>query len=250
MSKEHGLGNALYVEGRDLSGETQTWGLSGSKSMQNATTLRQLAFDRLGLLSDGSFNYETLFDPAVGKSHTYLATLPVTPALVTVCHRETLGAPTWSMYCNQINYDPTEQQDKSLLFKVDGQGTKGTFWDPGVLVTPGMRTDVTATNGLSVDLGVAAHAFGLQAYLHVFAFVGTTCTIKLQGSSDNAVGDPFADITGGGFTAVTGGAPLSERITTARNLVLERYIRVITTGTFTSITFAVSVVVNDVNVVV
>jgi hypothetical protein len=249
MGKETGIGNACYVEGRDLSGETQSFTLGGQKNMQNSTTIRQPAMDRLGLRPDGSFSYETLFDPAVGHAHAYLSTLPTTDALTMVAHRETLGAPAWNMYVKQINYDPNVQADGSLLFKVDGQSSKGTFWDPGNLLTAGMRTDTAATNGLSYDL-LAAKAFGLQAYLHVFAFTGTTCTIKLQGSSDNAVGDPFADITGGGFTAVTGGAPFGERITTARNLAVERYIRVITTGTFTSITFAVAVVVNDVNVLV
>lgn len=249
MSKEHGIGNALYVEGRDLSGETQTWSISGQKNMQNVTTIRQPAYDRLALLPDGAFSYETLLDPAVGKSHAYLSTLPTTDALTLLAHRESIGAPAWNMYCKQINYDPTRGNDASLLFKVDGQSSKGTFWDVGNLLTAGMRVDTAATNGVSYNLG-APKAFGLQAYLHVFAFTGTTCTVKLQGSSDNGAGDAFADIVGGGFTAVTGGAPFGERITTARNLAVEQYIRVITTGTFTSITFAVSVVVNDINVVV
>ncbi|WP_372352624.1 hypothetical protein [Streptomyces sp. KL116D] len=86
--------------------------------------------------------------------------------------------------------------------------------------------------------------FGLQAYLHVFAFTGTSVTVKLQESSDNGVGDPWADVTGGAFTAAT--AIGAQRIETARGLTVKRYLRAVSTGTFTSATFAVSVNRNDV----
>jgi len=247
--KDHGIGNALYVEGHDLSGETQTWTISGQKKMQNVTNIRQAAFDRLALIPDGSFNYESLFDPAVGHSHAYLSTLPTTDALTLLAHRETIGAPAWNMYCKQIDYNPSRNTDGALLFKVAGQSSKGTFWDVGNMLTNGMRVDVAATNGASFNFG-AANAFGLQAYLHVFAFTGTTCTVKLQHSSDNGGTDPFADIAGGAFTAITGGAPYGERLTTARNLAVKQYLRVVTTGTITSVTFAVAAVVNTINVAV
>src|SRR5262245_51542877 len=152
--------------------------------MQDVTNIRQLAHDRLGLLPDGAISYQSILDPDPGLSHAYLSTLPTTDSLITLCHRETLGAVHWSMYNKQINYDPTRPNDASLLFKVDGQSSKGTFWDSGLLLTAGKRTDTSATNGASVDFG-QANLFGLQAYLHVFAFTGTNCTITIQSSSDN-----------------------------------------------------------------
>jgi hypothetical protein len=95
-----------------------------------------------------------------------------------------------------------------------------------------------------VDFG-AESDFGLQAYLHVFAFTGTDVTIKLQESSDNS-GDAYADVVGGGFTAVAS-APTSERIATAVDLTVEQYLKVttVTTGGFTSCAFAVMVVRNE-----
>lgn len=246
MGKETGIGNALYVSGRDLSGETQTWNLSQTKGMQNATTLRQRAFDRLGLLADSAFSYETLFDPDADHAHEYLSTLPTTDELAMLCHRETLGSVFWSAFQKQINYDGTRGADASLLFKVDAQGSKGTFWDSGYLLTAGMRTDEAATNGASLD-GGAAKNFGLQAYLQVFEHTGDPATVKLQSSSDNGGADAWADVTGGAFAAVSSEG-YGERIYTARDQTIERYLRVITTGTFTSITFAVGVVVNDTEV--
>lgn len=248
MAKATGLGNALYIAGHDISGETQSWNVSSAKGMQNATTLRHLAFDRLGLIADSVFSYETLLDPALGGTHEYLASMPSTDELVSVCHRETIGAPHWSAFQKQINYDPARANDGSLLVKVDGQGSKGTFWDSGVLLTAGKRTDSAATNGASWDGGVAK-AFGLQAYLHVFEHTGDPATIKLQSSSDDGGADAWVDVTAGGFGAVSSEG-YGERISTARNAAIERYLRVVTTGTFTSITFAVAVVVNDTTVVI
>jgi hypothetical protein len=86
----------------------------------------------------------------------------------------------------------------------------------------------------------------LQAYLQVFSFTGTSVTVKIQESSDNAVGDAFADVVGGTFTAATGRT--AERIATAA-INVERYLRVVTTGTFSSAVFAVTAIRNDTSVV-
>lgn len=79
--------------------------------------------------------------------------------------------------------------------------------------------------------------FGGQAYLQVFSFTGTDATVKLQHSHDNST---FADITGGGFTAVTS-APTTQRIATTAALEIRRYVRAVTTtsGGFTSLVFNV-----------
>jgi hypothetical protein len=118
----------------------------------------------------------------------------------------------------------------------------GTGLEWGRLLTAGKDTVTGTANGTGVD-GAAASAFGLQAYLHVFAFTGTDATIKLQESSDDAVGDPYADVVGSTFTVVTAG-PTSERVITAGNLTVERYLRYRVTGTFSNLVFAVVAVRN------
>lgn len=87
--------------------------------------------------------------------------------------------------------------------------------------------------------------YGMQAYLQVTSFTGTDVTIKIQSSADNGSTDAFADVTGGGFTAVTTG-PQVQRIATSATLEIERYLRVVTTtsGGFTSLTFNVVVCPN------
>jgi hypothetical protein len=150
------------------------------------------------------------------------------------------------MIAKQINYDPTRGQDGQLTFKVDALANGfGLEW--GVQLTAGQRTDGSATNGASVDLLTASPgAFGLQAYLQVFSFTGTSVTVKLQESSDNNVGDPWADVVGGAFTAATGRT--TQRIATAA-INVERYLRVVTTGTFSNAVFAVMATRNGTAVV-
>jgi len=83
---------------------------------------------------------------------------------------------------------------------------------------------------------------GLVAYLQVFSFSGTSVTATIQESSNNGAGDAFAAVTGGAFTAVSA-APATQRIATATNLAVERYLRVALTGTYSSAVLAIVVIV-------
>jgi hypothetical protein len=129
-----------------------------------------------------------------------------------------------------------------LTFGVSAQSNGfGLEW--GQQLTAGMRTDSAATNGTGLDTTASA-SFGGQAYLQVASFTGTDVTVKIQDSADNVT---FADVAGFNFTQITGGAPLSERIALANTATLRRYLRAstVTTGGFTSLTFAVNVVKNE-----
>ncbi len=91
-------------------------------------------------------------------------------------------------------------------------------------------------------------AFGFQAYLQVFSFAGTDATITIQDSSDNAT---FANVTNGGFTQITA-APTTQRIATANNATIGRYLRaqVTTSAGYTSLAFVLQVSRNPIASVV
>lgn len=240
MAKESGLGANFYVDEVDLSGDTGSLSnISKRTSPLVLTGIDKYAFERKAGKLDAQLSWQSYFNP--DTAHPALADGTFRDDRIgSYFHRPTLGIPVAAMVAKQTTYAPTRGNDGSLMVAVDMLANQ--WWlDWGLALTAGKRTDGSATNGTGVDFGAAAN-FGLQAYLHVFEFTGTSVTIKLQGSSDNAVGDPYADITGGGFTLVTG--VTKERIATARNLAVERWVRVVTTGTFSSVQFAVSVVVN------
>lgn len=248
MAKQSGLGDAFWVDGYDLSGDTQQLGnVGGGPAVFDVTPINKLAVERIGGLRDGRMEWVAFFNDATDQEHEVLSTLPTADRVCTYARGTSLGSPAACLVGKQINYDPTRGQDGMLTLAVNAQANSyGLEW--GRQGTAGKRTDTEATSGSSID-NAAATAFGLQAYLQVFSFTGTDATVKIQESSDNGAGDAWADVVGGGFTAVTTG-PQSQRIQTARDLAVERYLRVVTTtsGGFTSLVFAVVICVNTTEV--
>lgn len=257
MSKQSGLAQNFYLGGYNLSGDTGAGneiggGLTGT---QDTTGIDKSAHERLGLDRDGRLSWTSFFNPekatdnpgvTTDHAHAVLSSLPTTDRHMMWATATSIGAPAACIVGKQIDYNPSRAQDGSLTIAVSGQANSfGLEW--GDLLTAGIRTDTTGTNGASLDLGTGSTLFGLQAYLHVFGVTGTSVTAKLQESSDNGAGDAWADVTGGAFSAATGIS--AQRIQTARGQTVERYLRVVTTGTFTNAQFAVAVIRNNTSVV-
>lgn len=242
MPKQSGLGDNLYVAGYNLSGDIGSLSrIGGGPAALEITGIDKSAVERIGGLRDGAMEFTSWFNPSTDQAHKRLSTLPTTDVLVSYFRGTTLGNPSAALIAKQINYDGTRGDDGAFSFNVQATSNGyGIEW--GRSLTAGIRTDTSATNGSSVD-DTASTSFGLQAYLHVFAFTGTSVTVKLQESSDDGGSDAFVDVTGGGFTAATG--VTSQRIATATNLTVERYLRIVTTGTFSNAQFAVTVVRNS-----
>jgi len=239
--KASGPGDALFVAGYDLSGDINSLGrVGGGPSTLDVTGIDKAAFERVGGRRDGGIDFTAYFNPDAGAAHPRLSLLPTTDVILTYCRGTTLGAPAAALVGKQVDYAATRGEDGSLTFAVSAPANGfGIEW--GGQHTAGKRTDSTATNGTPVD-GVAGTSFGLQAYLHVFAFTGTSVTVKLQESSDNGA-DAYVDVVGGAFTAATG--ITSQRIATSAALTVERFLRVVTTGVFSNAVFAVTVVRNQ-----
>lgn len=246
MTKQSGLGDGLLVAGYDLSGDIGSLSrIGGGPQPLDVTGINKSGFERIGGVRDGALSFQAWFNPTNNAAHDRFEDLPYTDQILTYLRGTTIGKPGACLNAKQINYDGTRGQDGSLTFAVEAQGNSyGLEW--GRQLTAGLRVDTVATNGASIDLGSASPgAFGLQAYLQVTAFSGTDVTIRIQESSDDAVGDAFANVVGGAFTAVTSG-PTTERIATGA-INVERYLRVITStsGGFTSVTFNVVAIRND-----
>lgn len=246
MGKETGLGAQLYLDGTDLSGDTgEVRRISKSFNVLPFTGIDKSAFERKAGVLTGLLDWQSYFNPT--NAHPKLEDLPRTDVIGSYYHRATLGVPAASMVAKQTDYKGTRAQDGGYLFDVNL--LSNAWWlDWGRALTAGIDTDTGAANGTGVDFGdptPAAYNFGAQFYLHVFGFTGTDATVKIQQSSDNGAGDAYADVTGGAFTAVTA-APFSQRLQTARNQAVERWLRVVTTtvGGFSSLQFAVSAVIN------
>lgn len=245
MAKQSGLGDNLYVAGHNLSGDIQALGrIGGGPAALELTGIDKYAFERRGGQRDGSIEATAYFNPGpeADTAHLVLSELPTADVVLTYCRGTTLGKPAACLVGKQIGYDGTRGDDGALTFAVQAQANGfGLEW--GRQLTPGLRTDTAATNGPSVDTAASA-SFGAQAYLQVTAFTGTDVTVKIQDSADNS---SWADVAGLGFTQVTA-APATQRIAVGNTATIRRYVRAVTvtTGGFTSVTFSMVLVKNEV----
>lgn len=239
MAKQGGMGDNCYVGAFNLSGDIGSVGnLHGGVAASEVTAIDKFAFERIGLLGDAAGDFSAWFNKAAGASHLTFRGLPTADVIFSYFRGQAVGSPAASFVAKQIGYDGTRGADGSYSHAVNAQAN-GTPLDWGFQLTPGVRTDTVPTNGTGVDRGaaLASTAFGAVAYLHVFAFTGTNVTIKIQDSADNVT---FADLTGGTFTLVAGAG--SERIATGLTQTVRRYLRVVTSGTFSNVQFAVNAI--------
>lgn len=243
MAKQSGLGDNIYIGGYDLSGDVgaiQT--IRGSRAALDVTGIDKSAYERILGQADGEMSFNAFFNDAVLQEHVALAGLLTTDRVVNYFRGTTLGNPAAGIIGKQINYDPSRNQDGSLISTVQVL-SNGYALEWGRSLTAGKRTDTAATNGASIDTTASA-SFGAAAYLQVFAFTGTDVTVKIQDSADDA---SWADVSGMAFTQITS-APGAQRIETASlTATIRRYLRAVTvtTGGVTSVQFAVGIVKYD-----
>lgn len=246
MAKQTGLGDQLYIGGTDVGADINSiGGLNTPVAVIESTGITKFAMERLHGQRDGNAEFVAYFNDELAGTHARLKLLPRTDVHLMYLRGSGLGSPAVGMVGKQVDYAPTRGDDGSLTFSVNILSNSfGLDW--ATQVTAGKITHASAdSDDVAADLGTGSKSFGFQAYLQVFSIGSGTATVKLQESSDDdGTPDTFADISGGAFTAVT--AAGAQRIQSVSDtLTVERYVRVVTTGTFTNLVFAVAFCRND-----
>jgi hypothetical protein len=241
--KSSGLGDNFYIGGYNLSGDVGSLGsISGSHAPLEVTAIDKSAIERIGGQRSGTIEFTSFFNDTALAAHPALKTLPTTDTLATYARGTTLGNQAAVMTAKQVNYDGTRAADGSFTFNVQALSNGyGLEW--GTQLTAGVRTDTTATSPATGVDTTASADFGIQAYLQVFSFTGTSVTITVQDSANDST---FANITGLSAFTVVSAAPAVERIASANTITVRRYLRVITAGTFSECSFSVVVVKNPI----
>lgn len=245
MAKSSGLGDNCFIGGYDLSGDiTALSKVSGGPATLESTAINKTAHERLFGIRDGGIDFASAFNASPNQEHPVLAALPTADVQVMYLRGTALGGDVACEIAKQVDYAPTRANDGGLTVAVTTVANGyGLEWATGL--TAGLRIDTSATNGTSVDFAVAT-SFGFQMYLQVTAFSGTDVTVKLQDSADNST---FADLSGAAFAQTTA-ARTTQRVAVGGTATVRRYVRAstVTTGGFTSVTFAVALVKNPVAV--
>lgn len=243
MTAQSGLGDNLYVGGYDLSGDIGSLSNIGSPiATLPFTGIDKSAHVRKHGKRDGAMEFMSYFNDATDGTHTVLKNPPATDSILMYCRGTSIGSPSASMVAKRCSYDMNRDEEGGLTFVTQALANRyGLEW--GRLLTAGKRTDGSATEGDELDLGSASPgAFGGQMFVQLFAFTGTSVTIKVQESSDNGA-DTYADVVGA-TTGALSSAPTAVRVATGA-IDIERYLRVTTTGTFSNAVFAVHFLRNE-----
>lgn len=242
MPKVSGLGDDLFVGGFHVGGDIRDVAVNGGPALLDVTDITQSAHSRLGGLRDGKASLTSYHDPAAGASHAAFSMLPTADVIVSYFRGQAVGNPAASLNAKQVNYDPTRAASGELTFKIDAEANGyGLEW--GIQLTPGTRTDGSATTGAFFDNG-AATTHGGQAYFHLVAFSGTSVTIDIQSATTSGGSYSTTGLTTTAMTAVG-----AQRLATAGNVTINEFLKVVTTGTFTNAVFSVVYVANKTSVV-
>lgn len=176
----------------------------------------------------------------IGEGRVYDALSPLikTDLIATYFRGTTLLNPSAVVNGKQINFDPTRDNTGNLTLKCEVQANAyGLEW--GKMLTAGVRADTAATTGSFVDDNGAGSTFGAQAYLQLIEFVGTSVDVTVQHCTTSG-GSYTTLIDFGSLTAVG-----SKRVAVSNSTTVNRYLEVVTTGTFTYAAFAVTWVRNQ-----
>lgn len=245
MTKQAGMGDNFYFQGLDVSGDINSLNrIACPLTTQDVTAINQSGNARIGLIHDGGIDFVAYWNPGAeaDAAHNALSALPTTDVHLQYCRGTTLGNHAASVIAKQVDYAATRGTDGSLTFSVATLASAGTGLEWGQLLTAGKLTQGAAGNGTSIDLGASptSYSFGWSVYLQVFAFMGTSITVKIQDSANNT---DWLDLAGATFTAVTA-APATQRISDGATSTdtVRRYIRLVSTGTFSNAIFSVNFV--------
>ena len=231
MAKKSGLGQQIFVNGYDLSGDVAAINNAGSpRDLLDATALNASAHERFVGLSDGNLGVSSWFNDATEQEHAAFSSLPTTDRIVTWAFGATRGDVAACLVAKQLNYDGSRGTDGSLSFTIDTQAASGEPLEWGNTLTTGKETHSSAAVSDSRDDG-ATTGYGLVGILSVTDVDSGTVTVNIQQSADNVT---FADILF--FVAVdSSSTPTAQRLPLSGAIL--RYLRVRTTGTFTNCDF-------------
>lgn len=233
MTKSSGIGDNLYIQGVDVSGDTgsiQT--IRAGRAVLDVTAINASGVERITGRSDGEIAFNTWFNDAAGESWQTLKALPTTNVIVTYCRGTTLGNPAAGLVAKQINHDGTEGADGSLAWTAQCLAAAGTPLEWGTQITAGKVTHASATN--STGEVTAQSTLGGIGYLQVFSVATGTPTFVLQHSSDTTNGTDGTWSNALVFTTTAAGA---ERSTVTGTI--QKGLRIRTFGTFTNAVFEV-----------
>jgi hypothetical protein len=235
MAKESGLNVRLYVEGKDMSGSANALSGAGySQAMLETTPLNTSAATRITGLADGTLSVNGYFDTSDDAPWAEdSGKLPSSDAVVLVALSSAVGDPSVGMNAKEGEFNVSRSSGSaiSITSTFAGNGMGGEF---GEMMTAHDDTHSSAGSGTVVDSGASSSSGG-AGYVQVISLGSGSVVVNLQESTSS--GGSYSNFMTFS-TVAAAAAPSAERVTMEGTV--QRYIKVVTTGTFSNAKIAVA----------
>ena len=235
MAKESGLNVRLYVEGKDMSGSANALDGAGySQAMLETTPLNTSAATRITGLADGTLSVNGYFDTSDDAPWAEdSGKLPSSDAVVLVALSSAVGDPSVGMNAKEGEFNVSRSSGSaiSIASSFSGNGMGGEF---GEMLTAHDDTHSSAGSGTVVDSGASSSSGG-AGYVQVISLGSGSVVVNLQESTSS--GGSYSNFMTFS-TVAAAAAPSAERVTMEGTV--QRYIKVVTTGTFSNAKIAVA----------
>lgn len=239
MSAVHGKDTDLYWGGYDFTTWSNQATINRTADSAETSTFGLASKTYIVGLKDGTLSLAGIWSGTQNEVDDRLnSTFATAGQVITVYPAgDVQGNPAYLMSGFSTSYEIDAGIGDAVAWSADVQPSGGI--DRGLAVHALAAETGTGNDATSADYGAGStSSVGFAADLHMTGGTAiTSVTIKLVDSADNS---SFADVTGGGFTAITSTTPTSQQITHASTSV-RRYVRTNRAGTFTSVTYAVSI---------
>lgn len=230
MAKVHSRRTRLHYASVPLACHVTQVGGAVAVDMTDVTTLCDSARVYVEGNSSGSFPISGLVDTDPSLAFTPLTGLVQAGdrAMTLAPNGYAIGEQCWvaQALLNALGHEAPSAGAVKFTLGLTTDGAAGL----GVSLHDPIAAETGAANGASVD-NAASSANGGAGALHVSAFAGTSVTVTIQHSANDST---WADLIN--FTAAAGATSEYATVTGTVN----RYLRAIWTGTFSSATFAVA----------
>lgn len=239
FTKTSGLGDNLYVQGWDMSGDVGSLSkIGGGPAALDVTGIDKSAMERTGGKRDSSMEFSSWFNPYTAVSPDKMWLLPRTQVIGTYFRGKAVGNEGAACVARQVNWDPTRAADGAMSMACQLLADSfGVEW--GTTLTAGKLAVAGGVSGAGYHDAAALTAFGAQAYIQFFSVADNSITVKIQDNATDNAGT-YADIPGLTSGAVTTAmCPYAIRVATTNTENIDQWLRIATTGTATNSSIAV-----------
>lgn len=223
----------VYLDEFDVSGQIGSVALDLKQETALVTTLADAGPRRVVGNYDHSFKHTGFFDGAAAGYDSQVFTNFNANAdhYLSTIFGVTEGSVGYDDLVRKMDDARKAQVGGAVLLDMGGEGSGGRA--RSTLLRVG---SVSAGNGTGRNTGISTSPQAFRVIFRLLSFTGTSITMKLQGSSDDAVGDAYADIA----TLTSGALTAPGVVVVTTTATQEAWKRVVCSGTFSAASVVVT----------